>query len=141
MSFLAPWFLALAGAALCSFSLISCGSSDPDVSDDERVNQITGVAELATNAYAAAGPEGLHDYLAKEVADQCSKEGLAKALEGRPIPEGFRGVSDVRFDDSQATANVTQLFVDDERQVEWRFALEDEVNWRLTHVPGLEGCS
>jgi hypothetical protein len=133
--------LAVATAALLPLSLVACGGGDSDVSEDERVRQITGVAELATNAYAAAGPEGLYDYLAQDIAEECSKEELAQALEGQPIPEGFRGASDVRFDGSEATANVTQLFVDRERQVEWRFMLEDDTNWRLTHVPGLEGCA
>jgi hypothetical protein len=117
------------------------GGGGSDGSEDERVRQITGVAELATNAYAAAGAEGLYDYLAKEVAEKCSKEALAQTLEGQPVPEGFRGISDVMFDGSEATANVKQLFVDRERQVEWRFALEDDSNWRLIHVPGLEGCA
>lgn len=133
--------LALATAALFPLSLVACGGGDSDVPNDEQVRQITGVAELATNAYSAAGPEGLYDYLAKEVAEKCSTEAIARALEGQPIPEGFRGISDVRFDGSEATANVTQLFVDKERQVEWRFVLEDDTNWRLTHVPGLEGCA
>lgn len=134
--------LALAtAAAVLPVSLIACGGGDSDFSEDERVNQITGVAELATNAYSAAGPEGLYDYLAKGIAEKCSKEDLAQALEGQPIPEGFREVTDVRFDSSEATANVTHLFVDKERQVEWRFVLEGDSNWRLTHVPGLEGCA
>jgi hypothetical protein len=133
--------VALATAALVPISLISCGGGDSDVPDDERVRQITGVAELATNAYAAAGPEGLYDYLAKDIAEECSKEELAQALERQPIPEGFRGASNVLFDGAEATANVKQLFVDRERQVEWRFVLEDDSNWRLTHVPGLEACA
>jgi hypothetical protein len=128
-------------AAVAPLALaLGCGG-DSDVPDDERVRQIEGVAELATNAYSAAGPEGLYDYLAKEIAAQCSREAMVNALDGEPIPDGFRGVSDVRFDGKRARANVTQLFVEEERQVEWSFVLEDETNWRLTDVPGLEGCA
>jgi len=133
--------LALAPAALLPFVLAIACSDEPDVPEDERVRQIAGVAELATNAYSAAGPEGLHDYLAKDVAAECSKEALSMALEAQPVPDGFRRVSDVQFDGSKARATVTQLFVEEERQVEWRFVLEDETNWRLTGVPGLEGCA
>jgi hypothetical protein len=131
----------LVPAALLPLALAIACSDEPDVPADERVRQVTGVAELATNAYSAAGPEGLYDYLAKDVADECSKEDLSKALEAEPVPAGFRRVSDVRFDGSKAQATVTQLFVEEERQVEWSFVLEDETNWRLTDVPGLEGCA
>jgi hypothetical protein len=109
--------------------------------EDERIRQITGVAELATNAYSAAGPVGLHDYLAKDLAEECSAEDLSQALDGQPVPEGFRGVSDVQFDGDKATATLTQLFVEEERDVVWSFVLEDDTNWRLTDVPGLEGCA
>lgn len=136
--------LSLAPAALLPLALAvsaACSGGDSDVPDDERVRQIAGVADLATNAYSAAGPEGLHDYLAKEVAAECSREALAKALDSHPIPDGFRRVSDVQFDGSEARANVTQLFIEEERQVEWSFVLEDATDWRLTHVPGLEDCA
>ena len=43
--------------------MVGCGGGE-DVPEDERVRQINGVAELATNAYAAAGAEGVYDYLA-----------------------------------------------------------------------------
>ena len=132
---------ALAPAALLPFVLAIACSDEPDVPEDERVRQIAGVAELATNAYSAAGPEGLHDYLAKEVAANCSKEALSGALDAQPVPDGFVMVTNVQFDGQKARATVTQLFVEEERQIEWSFALEDETNWRLTSVPGLEGCA
>lgn len=131
----------MATATLIPLSLIACGGGGPDVPEDERVRQITGIAELATNAYAAAGPEGLYDYLAEDVAAECSTEDLSRALDGQPVPDGFRGVSNVQFDGRKALAMITQLFVEEERQVEWSFVLEDETNWRLTGVPGLEGCA
>ena len=133
--------LSLATAALLPLALAIACSDEPNVPEDERSRQIAGVAELATNAYAAAGPEGLYDYLAKDVAAECSKEALSKALDAEPVPDGFRRVTDVRFDGSKARATVTQLFVEEERQVEWSFLLENETNWRLTDVPGLEGCA
>jgi hypothetical protein len=119
--------------------MIACGD-ESEVPEDERIRQISGVAELATNAYAAAGPEGLIDYLAKDVAERCSKEAIKKALAENPVPEGFKGVSNVSFDGSRARADVLQLFVEEERAVEWSFVLEDEASWRITDLPGLEAC-
>ena len=133
--------LSVATAALLPLALAIACSDEPNVPEDERVRQIEGVAALASNAYSAAGPEGLYDYLAKDVAAECSKDDLSKALETEPVPDGFRRVSDVQFDGRKARATVTQLFVEEERQVEWSFVLEDETNWRLTDVPGLEGCA
>jgi hypothetical protein len=133
--------LALAPAALLPLALAIVCSDEPNVPEDERVRQIAGVAELATNAYSAAGPEGLYDYLAKDVADECSKEDLSKALDAEPVPDGFRRVGNVQFDGRKAHATVTLLFVEEERQVEWSFVLEDETSWRLTDVPGLKECA
>jgi len=133
--------LSLATAALLPLALAIACSDEPNVPEDERSRQIAGVAELATNAYAAAGPDGLYDYLAKDVAAKCSKEALSQALDDEPVPDGFRRVSNVQFDGRKARATVTVLFVEEERQVEWSFVLENETNWRLTDVPGLEGCA
>jgi hypothetical protein len=129
-------------AALTPLVLVlGCGGGGEDVSEDERVRQINGVAELATNAYAAAGPEGLFDYLAKDVAERCPKEQLAAALGDEQTPEGFRGVSDAQIDGDEARAQVMHLFGDEERAAEWHFVLEDEESWRITSVPGLEECT
>jgi hypothetical protein len=125
---------AIAGAVVVS----GCGGGD-DVPEDERERQVTGIAELATAAYAAAGPEGLYDYLAEEIAAECSKEELVRALEAEPVPDGFKSVNGVEFDGEQARANVVQLFGEDEREVEWSLVQEAD-SWRLTHVPGLEAC-
>lgn len=133
--------LALVHVALLPLALAVACSDEPEVPEDERVRQIEGVAELATNAYSAVGPEGLYDYLGKDVAAECSAEDLSQALDSQPVPEGFRGVSSVEFDGKEARATITQLFMEEERQVEWSFVLEDETNWRLTDVPGLEECA
>jgi hypothetical protein len=118
--------------------LVACGGGD-DVSEDERERQVTGIAELATAAYAAAGAEGLYDYLAEEVAAECSTEELVSALEAEPVPDGFKSVNSVEFDGDQARAKVVQVFGEEEREVEWSFVQEAD-SWRLTHVPGLEAC-
>ena len=130
----------MAPAAVLPLALAIACSDEPDVPEDERIRQITGIAELATNAYAAVGPEGLYDYLAQDVAAECSAEELSRTLDGQPAPDGFRRMSEVQFDGSKARATLTQLFAEEERQVEWSFVLEDDTNWRLTDVPGLEGC-
>jgi hypothetical protein len=121
--------------------LTACGGDGSDVPDDERARQVTGIAELAANAYAAVGPEGLYDYLAARVAADCSMQGLAQALAGEPVPEGFVRVAAVTFDGDSARATVVQRFGEEERESEWSFVEEDESRWRITHVPGLEGCT
>lgn len=130
----------LAAATLAPAIVTACGSDGSDLPEDERVRQITGVAELATNAYAAAGPEGLYDYLASSVEADCSKEALARALEGEPVPDGFRRIDGVTFEGDTARANVVQLFSDEERAAEWTFVSVDS-SWRITHIPGLERCT
>lgn len=127
-------------AGLAQLAFIACGDDDPKLSDDERVRQIAGVAELAANAYAAAGPEGLYDYLAPQVTELCSKPNLASALEGQDIPDGFRRVASVNFDGAEATARVVQLFGDEERETDWVFASLSVDTWRLIDVPGLDRC-
>jgi len=130
---------ALVSGTIAGVLVAGCGGGE-DVSEDERVRQINGVAELATAAYASAGPEGLYDYLAEEVVAGCSKERLVKALEAAPVPDGFKVVSGVEFDGEEARANVVQVFGEEEREVEWTFVEEGEESWRLAQVPGLEAC-
>ncbi len=121
----------------------ACGGDGSDVPEDERVRQVSGVAELAANAYAAAGAEGLYDYLAEEVTAVCSKQGLAQALDTQPVPEGFVRTESVEFDGDSARAKVVQRVQDNgdvkEVEAEWTFVSVDD-SWRITHVPGLEGC-
>jgi hypothetical protein len=130
----------LAAAALAPTVIAACGGDGVDTPEDERARQISGVAELATNAYASAGAEGLYDYLASSVVSACSKQGLAQALADEPVPDGFKSIGEVTFDGSRATAKVTQVFGEEEREVEWSFALEENDSWRLTNVPGIEAC-
>jgi hypothetical protein len=130
--------VALISGTIAGVLLVGCGGGD-DVPEDERVRQVNGVAELATAAYAAAGAEGLYDYLAKDVTATCSKESLVKALEGEPVPDGFKAAN-VEFDGEEARAKVVQLFGEEEREVEWTFVREGDDSWRLTQVPGLEAC-
>ena len=117
-----------------------CGGDGSDLPEDERAHQISGIAELAANAYAAAGPEGLYDYLAEEVTSLCSQQGLAQAFAGEPVPEGFVSTNGVEFQDDTARAQVVQRFGDEEIEAEWSFVSVDDT-WRITHVPGLEGCA
>jgi hypothetical protein len=131
--------VALISGTIAGVLLVGCGGGD-DVPEDERERQVTGIAELATAAYAAAGAEGLYDYLAEDVTATCSKESLVKALEGEPVPDGFKAVDSVEFDGDEARAKVVQLFGEEEREVEWTFAREGDDSWRLTKVPGLEAC-
>jgi len=122
---------------------IACGGGN-DVTEDERARQVGGVAELAAGAYAAAGANGLYDYLAPEVIANCSKQGLAAALASQPVPEGFVRTSSVNFDGDTARAKIIQRVQDGagtkEVEAEWTFVSAGD-SWRLTHVPGIEGCS
>jgi len=122
---------------------IACGGGN-DVPEDERARQVSGVAELAAGAYAAAGADGLYDYLAPDVIANCSKQGLATALANQPVPEGFVRASSVNFDGDNARAKIVQRVQDGagtkEIEVEWIFVAAGD-SWRLTHVPGIEGCS
>ena len=131
-------------AAVAPLALgLACGGGQ-DVPEDERSRQVSGVAELAANAYAAAGADGLYDYLAPEVVANCSKQGLAAALAGQPVPEGFVRTSSVNFDGDGARAKILQRVQEGagtkEVEVEWTFASVGD-SWRVTHVPGIEGCS
>lgn len=120
----------------------ACGNENRSPVDLEEIRQISGVAELATNAYASAGPEGLYDYLAPGVTERCSKNGLVEAMSGQELPSGFRKIEEVAFEpDGNARVKVVQAFGDSERTIEWVFIRTDEGGWRLTEVPGLEECT
>lgn len=132
--------LALMAGAIAALiaAFAACGGDDK--SNDPRVDQIGGAAELATYAYAAAGAQGLYDYLAPEVTQRCSKEQLAQALAGNPQPTGFRGMDGVKFDGDRATATVIQIFRDHEDKVEWVFVSTAQDTWRIVGLPGLDKC-
>lgn len=132
----------LAAVALGPAAVAACGGGF-DLPEDERARQVTGVAELAANAYAAAGAEGLYDYLAPDVVAVCSLQSLSEALAGQPVPEGYVRTEKVEFDGEGARALVVQRVRDEgdvkEAEVEWTFVEVDD-SWRLSHVPGLEEC-
>ena len=130
--------LALAGA---------CGGDDEDSSPgetgDPRISQIGGVAELATFAYASTGGEGLLDYLAEQIAENCTKEDIKRALADEPVPTGFKTIKDVKFDgDDRATATVVLITSDGDKEVEWSFIREGD-SWRIVEIPSLseEDCA
>ncbi len=127
-------------AGLAPLALLACGGDGSSPPDDETIGQIAGVAELATNAYASVGPEGLYEYLTPEVAQHCSKEALGEALKDQPVPDGFRRIARVKFEGENVRATVVQLFGRDDTEVEWTFVAVAEKTWRITHVPGLERC-
>jgi len=137
--------LAVPAAALAAALVVSaCGGDDgsaPGALTAEQSQQIAGVAALATNAYASAGPEALYDYLAADVAAKCPQEALAKALAGQDAPSAFRRLKAVESDGVRATATLVQAFGKDEREVRWVFVEQREGMWRLADAPGLERCA
>ena len=133
--------LLLAGFAALAAGLASACGGDDSASDDPRVGQIGGVAELATYAYAAAGAEGFYDYLAPEVTQRCSREGLIRAFQDMDLPTGFRGLEGVRFDGEKGRATVILIFGREDKKVQWAFVEAPDQGWRIAEAPGLDGCS
>jgi len=131
-------------AALAPLAItLACSGGGGDLPDDERVRQIAGVAELATNAYAADGPEGLYDYLAPEITQRCISADLVTALAQEYVPDGFQRVKSVDLVGDEARTIVVQLVDGQERETEWVFVSKSEgvvTTWRLVFVPGLEEC-
>ncbi len=130
---------------LIPLTLIACSGNDADTPGDETIRQIAGVAELAANAYASAGPEGLYDYLLPEITERCSKEALVQALVDQPVPDGFRRLENVRLERHTVRATVVQLFGGEEKGVEWTFWTAPAPKtspsvWRIAYLPGLEEC-
>lgn len=136
-----PALLLVVSAALVVGLTSACGGDDSADSDDPRVGQIGGVAELATYAYAAAGADGLYDYLAPQVIQHCSREGLAKALQDLELPTGFRGMEGVKFDGEKGRATVVLIFGTKDEKVQWVFVRAPDDGWRIVEAPGLERCS
>lgn len=118
----------------------ACGDDD-DSEDDPAVGQVGAVSENATYAFAEDGPDGLYDYLAEPVTAACTKEQLASALDGEPIPTGWRQTKDIEIsDDGTATATVIVITEDGDIEQGWSFTQEGE-SWRITSVPGIEECA
>jgi hypothetical protein len=126
--------LLFAGAAIA----VGAGCGGDDSSGDLRMSQIGGTAELAVYAYAAAGPSGLADYLARPLVEACSNEELEELLAGDPAPTGFRQLRDFRFE-GDGRASVTVIFPTEEGDWEsrWTFVREGAESWRIIEMPGL----
>ena len=126
---------------------VACGDDDDDSAaetGDVRISQIGGVAELATHAYAATRGEGLLDYLAANIAANCTKEDIKRALAEEPVPTGFKTIKDVVFDgDDRATATVVVITADGDREQQWSFIREGDDSWRIVEIPSLseEDCA
>ena len=129
-----------------------CGDEDDDSSGDNaegatlptgdvRVAQISGLAGLATNAFASAGAQGLYDYVALQVTRRCTAEQLAAAMADQELPSGFLGVENVSFKGDGAHAIVKLKFDGDEREAEWVLVPEPGATWRILNMPGLEECT
>lgn len=137
----------VAGALLITALLSSaCGDDDGSSASpgDERISQIGGLAELATNAFASSGSEALLDYLAQNIAENCTKEDIKRALAGHPIPTGFRTIKDVKFQgDDRASATIVLITRDGDREVQWSFIREGDQSWRIVQLPSLteEDCA
>ena len=129
-------------AAATLLALAACGDDDDssDGTGDPRISQIGGVAELATYAYAATRGEGLLDYLAANIAENCTKEDIKRALTEEPVPTGFKTIKDVVFDgDDRATATVVVITAAGDREAEWSFIREGDDSWRIVEIPSLSG--
>ena len=118
--------------------MAACGGDDDNA--DPRVAQVGGVSELATYAYAAAGAEGLYDYLSANVTGACTKEQVTEALAAHEQPTGWQQMKDVVFDgEDDATATVVLIYGSDREGEEWTFVRED-TSWRIDNIPGLDSC-
>ena len=120
----------------------ACGGGDNNNSAAplDKLAQIGGVAELAADAWAAAGPAGLYDYLDASVTARCTKPQLEAALKDQELPTAFHGMESVVFQSTDAHATLNLIFHNDHRKVEWVFVPTAANSWRLTSVPGLEKC-
>ncbi len=140
----------ISACALGSAYLVACGDGDGGSLEDEREREIAGVAELATNAYAAAGPVGLYDYLSPLVTKNCSMQGLKEALKNEPVPDGFRRLKNTSLEPQGVSTTVVQVIGQDEVEVRWTFspvhvgaasATDGPVVWRIVYLSGLERCA
>lgn len=138
----------MAAAALFALgvTLGACGDDDnggPAGTGDPRISKIGGIAELATNAYAAAGSEALLDYLSSGLLARCTEEDVKRALEDDPKPTGFKTIKGVKFDgDDRAIATVVLITREGDEEVEWSFVREGNDSWRIVEMPSLseEDC-
>ncbi len=124
---------------LAVFLIGACGGDDGG-QDDPRAKAVRGVAELATYAYAGAGPDGLYDYVAPQIADRCSRAQFSEDLSDEPQPRGFRGISEVRFEGDTAIAAMVLIYDDGDKKVDWSFVQTQDGAWRIASLPGLQEC-
>lgn len=132
------FLIAVAALAAVPLLIAACGDDDDE---DPNIGQIGSLSENATYAWAEDGPAGLFDYLAESVTTQCDVDAVASALEDDPIPTGWRQIknTEIAGDGLTATATVIVITEDGDVEQDWTFAREGE-SWRITGVPGLEGC-
>ena len=81
--------------------------------------------------------------MASEIAANCTKEDIKRALADEPVPTGFKTIKDVKFDgDDRATAIVVLITSDGDKEVEWSFIREGD-SWRIVEIPSLseEDCA
>ena len=124
------WFVLIPG----------CGDND-SAPGDARISQIGGITETAVDAWASAGPDGLYDYLASSVTGRCSKARVAQALASREQPSGFGTMKNFEFTaQNQASGTVVLLTKAGNKEETWLYS-EEGSSWRITNLPGLEGCA
>jgi hypothetical protein len=121
--------------------LLACGGDGADSNaDDPRRGEIGGVAELAIGAYASVGPEALADYMSQGALDRCPQDQLTEALADQPLPTGFKQLRDVDFNGETVTATITISTHDGEQDLTWVY-VDENGNWRIDDMPGLENCA
>jgi hypothetical protein len=129
-------------ASLLTFPLLAtaCGDDeDAAAVDDPRRDEISGVAELAIGAYASVGPEALADYMSEDALQECPREQLQIALADEPVPTGFKQLKGVNFDGDTVQATITISTKDGDKDIDWTY-VEEDGNWRISDMPGLEEC-
>jgi len=129
----------LAVVLALSLLALACGGGG-SIPEDPRVLEIGSLAETATYALRDFGPSGIYKYLAPEVQDRCPLEQFVQALEGEVPPLGFQGLKKVKLEDSQAQVTVIWIIGVSTEDVEWRFAQDDDGQWRVLQLPGAEEC-
>jgi hypothetical protein len=134
-------WIAITVACLVALTALSACGDDDNAPDDARASAVGAMSENAVDAWIADGAAGLHDYLATSVTVNCSVTALETALAGQPTPTAWRNTKDFGFP-AEDEANATVIVVRDGKDVEqaWSFKLDGN-DWRITAMPGLEGCT
>lgn len=125
-------------ALMAVFLLAACGGGGGQ--EDVRAKAVRGVAELATYAYAGSGPEGLYDYMAPQITERCSRAQFSQDLSEEQQPRGFRGITQVKFEDGSAVAAMVLIYEDGDKKVDWTFVQTQDGSWRIVSLPGLKEC-